>query len=80
MKEIKRTYKFERSYLHGLNGQNASVTCEVEVDYERKSFFVHNLTTHHLNTSGNDYNLPKIRATIEMHLDVVEFLEREFGA
>jgi hypothetical protein len=80
MKEIKRTYKFERTYTHGLNGHDATVFCEVEVDREKKVFFVNNLTTHHLNGAGYEYNIPKIKATIEMHLDVAEFLEREFAS
>jgi hypothetical protein len=52
----------------------------VEVDKEKKVFFVNNLTTHHLNGAGYEYNIPKIKATIEMHLDVAEFLEREFAS
>jgi hypothetical protein len=79
MKEIKRTYKFERVYLHGLNGQNATVSCEVEIDYDKKMFFIDNITTHHLNGSGYEYNIPKIEATIEMHLDVCRFIQSELG-
>ena len=77
MKEVKRTYKFEREYTHGLTGHPATVSCEIEIDYEKKQWYIDNITAHAFTGSGWSTNLPKIKATIEMHLDVIEFAMRE---
>lgn len=77
MKEIKRTYQFEREYTHGLTGHLATVSCEIEIDYAKKQWGIDNITAHVFSGNGWSANLPKIKATLDMHLDVVEFVMRE---
>jgi hypothetical protein len=77
MKEVKRTYQFEHEYTHGLTGYPATVTCEVDIDYARKQWAINNLTAHLFTGSGWSSNLPKIKATLEMHLKVIDFAMSE---
>jgi hypothetical protein len=79
MKEVKRTYLFEREYTHGITWQPANVTCELEIDYGRSQWSIDNITAHVFNGSGWSTNLPKIKATIEMHAEVIEFAILELG-
>lgn len=77
MKEVKRTYQFEHEYTHGLTGYPATVTCEVDIDYAKKQWAINNLTAHLFTGSGWSSNLPKIKATLEMHLQVIDFAMSE---
>jgi hypothetical protein len=49
------------------------------VDYDTKAYFIDHGAAHIAGGSGHDYNLPKMIATAEMHIEVLAFLRDEFS-
>ena len=79
MQEIKRTYRFSKDYIHAKTQSLSTVSCDVEVDYDTRAYFIDHGAAHIAGGSGHDYNLPKMIATAEMHIEVLAFLRDEFS-
>jgi hypothetical protein len=79
MKEVKRTFLFEKEYIHPHSNTAATVSCEVEVDYDKSTFFVHHGAAHICGGHSASYNLPKMQATADMHIEVLEFIKEQFN-
>jgi hypothetical protein len=78
MQEVKRTFRFTRDYINNV-GKPASVVTEIEVDFDKKSFFIDNLTTHDFRGYATRDNLPKMIATLELQLEATNELQQLFN-
>ena len=70
MQEVKRTYRFERPYINHRSDISKVVT-EIEVDFNEKSFFIDNVTTHNFHGHCQEYHIPKMIASLELQLEAI---------
>ena len=70
---------FSTQYTHGLSGKPALVTSSVQLDADSGIFNLDIVKGHDTMGRGNLLNLPKMRATLEMKLDIIDFLESELS-
>lgn len=70
---------FQVNYNHGISGKQTFVNGSVSVDADSGIFNVDITRGHDTMGRGNMLNLPKMRATLEMKQQILDYLEQEFS-